>query len=215
MMRCSRCLVLFLAGWLAGWLAGCQRVAPIPANMREVTPIGGSPAVAWVAIDGRFQASFFGNHLSSRAVVRHQSDGELRLALVSDEGVRLLDLSTTSTTPGFTLHAHAVGMERIAPTLAYVIRHAWGPDTQARTWDGDIQRGTTADGTRWYGGEPPALRLVTGGDVTITVDDYQLLGDGLVAHRAQAESATRTLTLTLGVVSASSSSPTRVRSTGR
>ena len=185
-------------------LTGCQRVAPIPASMREVTPIGGSPAVAWVAADGRFEASFWGNHLSTRAVIRHQSDGELRMALISDEGVRLLDLSTTApataTGPGFILHAHAVGMERIAPALAYVVRHTWGPSNAARTWDGEVQRSDSADDTRWYGGEPPALRLVTGGEVTITVDDYQPLGDVLLAHRTQAESTTRTLTITLGIL---------------
>lgn len=186
------------------FLTGCQRAAaisaipPIPAHLHDVTPIGGSSSEPWVATDGRMQANFFGNQVSCRAVIRHLQGGEIRMALISDEGVRLLDLSTTTTAPGFAMHAHAAGMERVAPTVAYVIRHTWGPPSEARIWEGHIQRGDTSDGTRWYGGTPPSLRLVTDGEVTITIDDYQSFGDHLVAHRAQGESLTRTLTITLG-----------------
>ena len=174
--------------------AGCATRVPAAGDARRQTPQTGSPDQPFVAF-GRCTVTTPTLRLSCRAVVRRLPGGEIRLALLADEGVLLLDLTRTAT--GTTVHLGQPGLREHAELISRTL-FAWMtlPTTNGR-WEDDRWVLTSPDGQYWCGGDPLLLRRIAGNGPDLDIGDYRQVHGGLLAHLSRLSSPTLALTLAL------------------
>ncbi len=186
---------LWIAPVLLVLLAGCADSSRASFLTREQIPGGGSPSSAWYSDDGRCLIESPLRRLSCRAIIRRDLGGQVRLALLADEGPLVLDLLVTDTDvvaiqafPELKPHLSALG---------HLVRHVWGLDPGPTV---DRSRGTEqrAGAVRLYAGDPLLLRSVTGGGPSLAVGDYRWTSTGNLAHYGTIFFPGGGVTLTLG-----------------
>jgi hypothetical protein len=168
--------------------AGFARVQPLP------TAVG-----AWTNADARCLVEMPTRRISCRAIIKRQADGAVRLALITDEGPLLCDVTADQT--GATVHQTIPDLTKAAPWLGRAAWLAWGqPSTPGEPiWDDDRLRLNQPDVTRWYGGDPLLLRRVDMGMSTVVIGDYRLLDGQLRPHRADLMAPLMSISLRLAV----------------
>lgn len=188
------CAVLAAVGLLTGCV---PRVASMPALLQSQATL--PPALPALFAQGRLRLTAPGKALSCTALVRVLPHGAVRVVLLSDEGLELLDL--TSGAEGITVTQQVPGVARLVPILGRMVGQAYGrapPARLVRDHGRLLQR--TPAGTRIYGGDPLALRGVVGGGFGLAMSDFVPLGGALVplAVTATAPADVVRVTLTLG-----------------
>lgn len=192
-----RALLATLVAACTAALAGCASTVPdVPRGARNQRPSAGGPSGEWLARDGRIELQAGGNRISARAVVRRQADGQVRLGLVSDEGVVLADLLTTP--DGAKVERILPELQQAVPTLVHAVRQTWAVNKDDPRWVDGWLVGTAAGAERYYGGDPLALRRVSGGGPDLAIEDYRWEPLGLFAHEVRADGLGFSLRLTLG-----------------
>jgi len=189
-------LTMLLALALLG-SAGCGPTVPdVPDAARDQDPIH-APAAPWVG-QGRLEIRYPAHRMSCTALVRHLADGRMRLVLISDEGLELLDL--TADAAGETVTMALPEMKRAIAPLARLIREAYGsPHEGAGTWDDGHLTVTSGDNQRLYGGDPILLRAVSGPGLDLDLADYRFLGTDLMPFVVTGSAPFITITLSLSV----------------
>ena len=200
--RLLRQLLAVLAMVGALWVSGCaSRVPAIPLLARDQVPAAGSPPAPreWVARDGRLTLVGGGHRISARVALHHRADGQVRLGVITDEGIILADVVVD----GESVTAQSIRPE-IEPTLgvlAHVVRQTWitphdtprvADDVMVGQWSG--QWGASV---RTYGGDPVLLRRVTGAGPDLFIEDYRVEAQGLIAHAVRAEGLGYTVQVTI------------------
>ncbi len=160
-------------------LGGCAgRVAPIPPLARSQGGLA-PPPDGWFA-QGRFLLTSPGRQLSCTALVRALGDGRVRMVLLSDEGLQLIDL--TAGRSGTATTTCLAGLSSIAPTLGWLVLEAYGPGVQATLHqDGGRLVARLGAYRRIYSGDPVALRAVLGRSVDLEIGDYLVFDHTLLA----------------------------------
>jgi hypothetical protein len=174
---------------------GCSARIPPAGEARLQAPAGGSPDRPWVAM-GRATVEAPGLRLSCRAVVRRLPDGAVRLALLADEGLLLLDL--TQDAAGTTIHAGQPALRSRAELIGRAALAWVSLPLQPGHWADDRWVVPTRAGACWYGGDPLRLRRITGPGPEVDVGDYRLREGGLLAQVSHLHSPGFDLTLRLG-----------------
>ncbi len=196
-----RALPATLVAACAAALAGCVPSVPdVPPGARAQRPCGGGPNGEWLARDGRIELQAGGSRISARAVVRRQADGQVRLGLVSDEGVVLADLLTTP--DGAKVERVLPELQQAVPTLVHAVRQAWATTKDDPRWVDGWLVGSAAGAERYYGGDPLALRRVSGGGPDLAIEDYRWEPIGLLAHEVRADGLGFSLRITIGGIGA-------------
>ena len=184
-------------------LAGCGQSIP-PAGWAKAQPLtDGSPAAtAWHDAAGRCTVVTPLTRISCRAVVRRSATGEVRLALLADEGVLLCDLSCD----GKTVSTHHVipDLASLVPRLGWYVHQVWGnrPQDEPVKWVADHWLMAThaplyAETQRHYGGDPLLLRQVEATAMTINIGDYRSWGGGWLAYHSELSALGVAVTLQL------------------
>ena len=183
------CMVLVLCCAI-----GCSTRVPPAGDARLQAPQAGSPNQPWVAF-GRCTVITPNLRLSCRAVVRRLPSGEVRLALLADEGLLVLDLTRGVT--GIAVHAGQPDLRERAELISRTLL-AWTTfPTAVGHWDDDRWVVTTPEGQYWCGGDPLLLRRIAGSGPDVEVGDYRQVPSGLLAHLSRLSSPTLSLTITL------------------
>lgn len=165
-------------------LLGCSpRVPDVPHSARSQPPRA-APTKAWFG-QGRMELVVPGRRISCTALVRGLGDGRARLALMSDEGLQLVDLTTTS--DGYEVTQAIEEVKQALPHLGRLARHAFALPPETRAWEGGLLVAKSGEDTRWYGGDPLLLRAVEGPGLDLVLEDYRPLGGEMLAHEARAE----------------------------
>ncbi|MBA3848210.1 MAG: hypothetical protein H0X45_16390, partial [Planctomycetes bacterium] len=160
-----------------------------PEAARAQAPRAGAEE-AWNG-RGRFTVVAPGHALDAEFVVRADPGGEgrspeVRLVLLADAGVLLADVSLTAA--GATVHRAVDDLRERAGDLARLL-DPWlpaAPDA-ARSWrDGRLIERAGAR-RRWFGGDPLLLRRVDEDGWPLTVADYRLSGEALIAREIVAD----------------------------
>ncbi|MBA2481376.1 MAG: hypothetical protein H0V44_12000 [Planctomycetes bacterium] len=163
--------------------AGCGlRIPEIPQAARTQVPRA-APTAPWFG-EGRMELVVPGKRISCTAYVRGLPDGTARIALLSDEGLQLMDLQSTA--DGFQVNQAIDDLKKAVPHLGRMVRQAFAHPAEKRHWDDDRIAAVSGDVTRWYGGDPVLLRGVEGDGLDLAIEDYRLLGDELLAHEVRA-----------------------------
>lgn len=199
MSGCRLVLLLLPLAALAVALSGCSsRVPSIPPTARAQAPASGSPAVEWIARDGRLTFSGGGRRFSARVAVHRQADGRVRFGVITDEGVVLADLLVDG--ESVTAVQLRPEVEPAVGVLARLVRQAWAaPLDKPRPEDGLII-GEWNGSQRIYGGDPVLLRAVRGDGPDLEIEDYRLESVGLIAHTVRATSLGYDVQLTISAV---------------
>jgi hypothetical protein len=186
-------------------LAGCGDRVPPAGWARAQVLHDGSPAVAWQEVAGRCTVVTPLTRLSCRAVVRRAATGEVRLALIADEGVLLCDLSCDGAT--VTTHRIIPDLAPLAERFGWYVQQVWGNPSLGQemgkpTWRDDAWRVAAPSPLqpqtqRWYGGDPLLLRQIEAPSMTIIVGDYRLWQGGWLAYRSAWSSVAVTVSLEL------------------
>ncbi len=165
-------LSLLLAASLAAVSCGV-RVPQVPPAARGQVPHA-APTGPWFA-QGRMELVLPGKRVSCTALVRGLGDGRARLALMSDEGLQLADL--TSTADGYEVNQALDDLKKALPALGRMLRQAYAlPAEQGhRQWCNGRLAGLSGKDTRWFGGDPVLLRSVQGDGLDIAIEDYRPL----------------------------------------
>ena len=113
--------------------------------------------------------------MSCTALVRGLGDGRARLALMSDEGLQLADL--TSTADGYETNQALDDLRKALPALGRMLRQAYATPVEQgrRQWCDGRLAGLSGKDTRWFGGDPVLLRAVQGDGLDIVIEDYRPL----------------------------------------
>jgi hypothetical protein len=171
---------------VAGLLAACGRdVPPVPPEARDQQPQG-APTRTWLG-KGRITVDVLGRRLSARGIVRSLPDGQSRMAILSDEGLLLLDLRTIPPTADgtwYVVESRVDAVKDAEPHLARLLLHAIGhPVEGPHAWDDGVLVAPTRWGDRLYGGDPVMLHRVEGDGLDLLIGDWRPLPDGsLVPH---------------------------------
>jgi len=176
-------------------LGGCaQSVPDVPAGARAQPPLH-APRAPWFA-QGRLELSYPGHFMSVTALVRHLADGHVRLVLISDEGLELLDLTSGEKQEQVTMALPE--LKRALTPLARLVHQAYGaPVESAAQWEGGHLVISAGAERRLYGGDPILLRAVSGAGLDLTLSDYRLLGCELVPLVVTGDAPFITITLRL------------------
>jgi hypothetical protein len=171
-------------------IAGCGRAVPPVPEPAQGQPVRAVPALA---AQGRAVVVAPGVRLSARVAAQRSQAGDVRTALLSDEGLVLLDLAIPaepSDAGWYRVDAGLTDARRAAPLLARLARHALGNPAPATTWLDRRRVGHVPMGDRqWFGGDPVLLRRATGAGPDIWLDDWRITGDGLAPWCWTAENA--------------------------
>ncbi len=186
-------------------LAGCGERVPPAGWARAQVLRDGSPAVAWHEVAGRCTVVTPLTRISCRAVVRRAATGEVRLALIADEGVLLCDLSCDGAV--VTTHRSIPDLAPLAERFGWYVQQVWGsPSIVQRsgqpTWRDDAWRVAAPSplqpqAQRWYGGDPLLLRQIEAPSMIIIVGDYRLWQGGWLAFRSTWSSVAVTVSIEL------------------
>jgi len=172
-----RCLTVVLALVAAGVVGCAPSVPDVPDAARSQVPLH-APIAPWFG-QGRLEISYPAHRMSCTALVRHLADGHMRLVLLSDEGLELLDLTASASGESVTMMLPE--MKRAVAPLARLIREAYGvPPEGAATWDDGHLVVVSGDDTRLYGGDPILLRAVSGPGLNLMLANYRFLGPDLM-----------------------------------
>ena len=180
-------------------LTGCAATVPmVPPGARGQQPTGGGPDCAWIARAGRIEVVTGSQRISAKAQVKRQTDGRIRLGIISDDGQLLADLiAQAGAVEQIQLEP---GLEAVAPALGHALAQTWAAPSDKAQWvDGWIvgRLGTTE---RYYGGDPLVLRRVSGAGTELTIEDYRWEAFGLLAHEVRGQGAFGSFRLSLGAV---------------
>jgi hypothetical protein len=178
-----------------GLLVGCADRGPeIPDTARDQVPQG-APDRRWFG-EGRLELKAPGKRLSCTALVRGLGHGRARMALVTDEGVQLADL--TAGPDGCTVNQKLEVMDRALPILEFLLRQAWTAhgDDHPQANDHRLQV-IDAEDTRWYGGDPVLLRAVEGPGMDLVISDWRPFGEKLLPYAAVAHTGFGLVTVTV------------------
>jgi hypothetical protein len=178
-------LLLMMCAVLCAVLSACApRVPSIPASARQQIPWE-TPQVPWQA-KGRLEIVAPGKRISGSALIRGMGNGDMRAAFLSDEGLLLCDLSTHD--GQYTVNRAIPDMERALPHLGRLIALSYGSvNNSLIVWDNDVLRHERAPLTRWFGGDPILLRVITGDGLDIWVENYQPFAGTYLPHTIRAE----------------------------
>ena len=188
------CLTTVLALAVAG-ATGCAPTVPdIPDAARSQVPLH-PPTAPWFG-EGRLEIRYPAHRMSCTALVRHMADGRMRLVLLSDEGLELLDLTASASGESVTMMLPE--MKRAIAPLARLIREAYGiPPEGLATWDDDHLVVLSGDDARLYGGDPILLRAVSGPGLNLELANYRFLGPDLMPLEVIGSAPFITITLSL------------------
>ncbi len=191
-MPCMRVAVVVV---IALALTSCGGRGPeIPPFARAQIPHA-APDTRWFG-EGRLELVAPGKRLSCTALVRGLGHGQARLALVSDEGVLLADL--TAGPAGCTVNQKLAAMDRAIPLLERMLRQAWtAHDGDKPTPSHDRLAMTDGLDTRWYGGDPVLLRAVEGDGLDLDIGDWRLFGDTLLPWAVTGHATLGIVTVTI------------------
>lgn len=187
---------------LACGLTGCG-TAVAPAGFARDQPLhAGSVDVTWHDSAARCTVVTTFKRISCRAVIRRLPSGSVRLALVADEGILLVDLTCDGTT---TTIANAVpDLVSTAPRLGWFVHQTWGepttsgqPEWRDGHWRTLAPTPLAPGAQRLFGGDPLLLRLIDAPAVSILVGDYRPWGTGLLAYHSELSALGISVTLTL------------------
>lgn len=176
-------------------LAGCGRdLPPTPAAARAQDPLA-LPFVPHRA-SGRLAIDAPGKRLSVEFLLRRDAPGRARAVLLEDTGVILADVAIGDGAPV----VHRV-VDDLRPRLGLItdlLRAAYGaaPPT-ARGWEDGALRIASADGVRWYAGDPLLPRLVEGTGWPVRLEDWRWVAGMPVAWRITADRTVATVVITL------------------
>jgi len=165
-------------------ICGCTGAISPSCLARSQVPAGGSPAEIWTDTQARFELEAPGRRISCRAIIRRLDDGSIRLALITDEGPLLADLTVNQ--HGVQENSCIDSLHKVLSVLGRLAYQAWGTPAEQRAWENDRIRATTKEGyERWYGGDPLLLRQVDGQGSTVVIGDYRVWHGSLLAYCAE------------------------------
>jgi hypothetical protein len=182
MPRMTR-LVLLLAICL---LAGCYGIPVdrVGTLAKEQAPYA-APDVAWSA-RGRLSLVLPGKVMSLTSYVRRSAGGELRVAMMDDGGLMACDIAYGES--GAVIHYCRDELVQLVPVFKLLFKGSYQPAApQHATWRSGRLREKTDQWSRWYGGDPLALRYIRGPGWPVEVGDYRVASGLLLPHRAVAD----------------------------
>ncbi len=182
-------------------LAGCAQRVPAAGWARAQPLRDASPAVAWHDAAGRCTVATPLTRISCRAVLRRSAGGEVRLALLADEGVLLCDLSCDE--KSVSTHCVIPDLLPLLPRLGWFVQQVWGkrPADEPALWVADhwlvATHAQVYQSKRLYGGDPLLLRQVTTTGMTINVGDYRNWDGAWLAYHSELSALGVAVTLQL------------------
>lgn len=187
-------LVLWLVVILG--LVGCSGSVARAGLSAKQTPSCGSPAVAWRDVSARLTVNTPLRRISCRAIVQRGADSSVRVVLLADEGLLLLDLGRDAS--GIHLYQSIDGLRDSAAFIGEVVWQSWGNQhSSPGHWDDGIwvvDRETTR---RWFGGDPLLLRRIKGQLPSVEVGDYRTWEGSLLAYQVRASGPGFSVTICL------------------
>lgn len=167
-------------------LAGCYGlpVDRVSDQAQKQVPLAG-PATAWTA-RGRLTLVLPGKVMSLALYLRRSEGGELRAAMMDDGGLMACDIAYGES--GIVIHHCRDELVQLIPIFGGLIHGTYHPAMpKLGTWRSGRLREKSSRWSRWYGGDPLALRYVHGQAWPVSVGDYRVAAGMLIAHRAHAD----------------------------
>ncbi|TVR39461.1 MAG: hypothetical protein EA402_14590 [Planctomycetota bacterium] len=173
---------------VATLLAGCGNERPPP--LQAVGPPVQKQDIAWPQppgdfawrAQGRLRLDLREGSIAGTAHLLGMANNSLRVVLLADGGVVIDDILLTSRDRR--LPDHQGPLKRIAPALRHALLQMREDSAE---WRGGILTAQAREdaSTRFYGGDPLALRRIEGPWGWVTVGDYRLRENLLVPHHLQ------------------------------